>query len=208
VLAVTPNEPETEVAAEDGRPERTCAGCRAHADSAELVRFAFVAGHEPPLVPDLQGRLGGRGVWVHARKSCLDKAVRGGFARSLKQAVKVQTAELLQLVQGQVERRIQGLVLAALRRRQVAVGTDAVMQSLAACPVSLLLVAKDAAGRRSDVVARASERRVRVIELFDKESLGRLTQRETLSFVAVLEPQIAHEIVDSARWLAGLSEDG
>ena len=47
-----------------------------------------------------------------------------------------------------------------------------------------------------------------VIELFDKESLGRLTQRETLSFVAVLESQIAREIADSARWLAGLSEDG
>jgi predicted RNA-binding protein YlxR (DUF448 family) len=207
VLAEILQESENDEVAE-GRPERTCAGCRAQAESSQLIRFAFVPGHEPPLVPDLQGRLGGRGVWVHAQKPCLIKATRGGFARSLKQGVKVQTDELLQLMQGQVERRIQGLLLAALRRREVAVGTDAVMQTLATCPVRLLLVAKDAAGRRNDVVARASERRVRVLELFDKESLGRLTQRESLSFVAVLESQIAAEIVESARWLAGLSEDG
>ena len=138
MLAVSLDEPEVEQVADlrsrprgraaTGRPERTCAGCRVSAraptgalrpdaESTELVRFAFVPGYEPPLVPDLQGRLGGRGVWVHARKPCLDKAARGGFARSLKQSVKVQSAELLQLMQGQVERRIQGLLLAAMRRR-------------------------------------------------------------------------------------------
>jgi hypothetical protein len=74
--------------------------------------------------------------------------------------------------------------------------------------VSLLLVAKDAAGRRNDVVSRASQRSVRVIELLDKETLGHLTQREALSFLAILEPNIAREVADTARWLAGLSEDG
>lgn len=80
--------------------------------------------------------------------------------------------------------------------------------STAACRVSLLLVAKDAAGRRNELVTRASEWRVEVVELFDKAELGRLSGRQELGFVAILEPRIAREVADSARWLAGLSEDG
>ena len=49
---------------------------------------------------------------------------------------------------------------------------------------------------------------MRVVELLDKETLGHLTQREALSFVAILEPSIAREVADTGRWLAGLSEDG
>ena len=87
-------------------------------------------------------------------------------------------------------------------------GSPAPWQGSAPCRVSILLVAKDAAGRRNELVARASERRVEIVELFDKAALGRLSGRQELGFVAVLEPRIAHEISDSARWLAGLSEDG
>jgi predicted RNA-binding protein YlxR (DUF448 family) len=192
----------------DGHPERTCVGCRAHDESATLVRIALVPDHEPPLVPDLAGMLGGRGLWLHPRASCLHKAVRGGFARALRRAVTVTPESILEPLQTQLTRRIQGLLLAALRRRRATVGTDAVLEALATCPVGLLLVAKDAAGRRNDVISRASERRVRVVELFDQEALGRLTQRDVLSFIAVLEPQIAREIADASRWLAGLSEDG
>ena len=48
----------------------------------QILRFAHVPGHEPSLVPDFAGRLGGRGTWVHPRGSCLKRAVRGGFART------------------------------------------------------------------------------------------------------------------------------
>jgi predicted RNA-binding protein YlxR (DUF448 family) len=192
----------------DGHPERTCVGCRAHDENSALVRIALVPDQEPQLVPDLGRKLGGRGLWLHPRASCLNKAVRGGFARALRRAVTVAPEALLEPLQTQLTRRIEGLLLAALRRRRATVGTDAVLEALATCPVGLLLVAKDAAGRRSDVIARASERRVRVVELFDQEELGRLTRRDALSFIAVLEPQIAREIADSSRWLAGLSEDG
>jgi predicted RNA-binding protein YlxR (DUF448 family) len=203
-------------------PERTCVGCREREPSAGLLRFALVPEHEPPLVPDLAGRLGGRGAWVHARAACVVKAARGGFARAFKQPLRADPAQLLALARAQFARRAQGLLLAALRRRQVALGTDAVAEALngsltstesartgaAACRVRLLLVAKDAAGRRNELVARASERHVEVLELFDKAALGSLTGRQELGFVALLEAGIAREVADSARWLAGLSEDG
>ncbi len=189
-------------------PERTCVGCRTRDGNDALLRFAFVADHQPALIPDLSGRLGGRGMWVHPRTACVAKAVRGGFARALKRSVQVEPAELLALTRAQLSRRIEGLLVSALRRQWVAVGSDAVLGALAACRVRLLLVAKDAAGRRNELIARASERRVEVVELLDKASLGRLSGRQELGFVAVLELRIAREISDSARWLAGLSEDG
>ena len=199
---------ETPSVAESSEAERTCAGCRVRDDREVLLRFAHVPGHEPSLVPDFAGRLGGRGTWVHPRGSCLKRAVRGGFARALRTQISVDFAELKQLAEGQITRRLDGLLSAAKRRRGLALGTDAVRLALAACTAHLLLVAKDAAGRRDELIAHATERRVTVIELSNKEELGRLTGKETLGLLAVLDVRIAREIADSARSLAGLSEDG
>jgi ribosomal protein L7Ae-like RNA K-turn-binding protein len=172
------------------------------------------------LVPDLSHRLGGHGAWVHPRQACVKSALRGGFARALKCGIQVDAAELLLPARAQLVRRIVGLLAAARRRGWLAQGTDAVLAALgqaalaprhastAACRVSLLLVAKDAAGRRNELVTRASDWRVEVVELFDKAELGRLSGKQELGFVAILEPRIAREVADSARWLAGLSEDG
>ncbi|MDB4977561.1 MAG: putative nucleic-acid-binding protein [Myxococcaceae bacterium] len=200
-------EPET-AEPQDEAPERTCAGCREHAERAALLRYAHVPGHQPVIVPDFFNRLGGRGVWVHPHGGCLKRAVRGGFARSLRGQVELDLADLREQARGQLERRLSGLLLAAQRRRALALGTDATRLAVAACKAHLLLVAKDAAGRRDDIVAFATERSVQVTELSTKEELGRLTGKDSLALLAVLDRQIAREISDSARWLAGLSEDG
>lgn len=189
-------------------PERTCAGCRAHEARTKLLRFVHVPEHVPVMVPDIMARLGGRGVWVHARAACLKRAVRGGFSRALRQQVTVELSDLQQLAGSQIERRLSGLLLAAQRRRKLALGTDAARMAVAACAAHLLLVAKDAAGRRAELVSHATERGVPVIELSTKDELGRLLGKDTLGLLAVLDGQIAREFADSARWLAGLSEDG
>lgn len=188
--------------------ERTCAGCRARDDREVLLRFAHVAGHVPAIVPDFAAKLGGRGIWVHARSACLNRAVRGGFSRALRTQVDVDFPTIQASACTQIRRRLEGLLAAARRRRGLALGTDAVRISLAACTAHLLLVAKDAAGRRDELIAHATERRVTVIELSTKEELGRLMGKETLGLLAVLDVRIAREIADSARSLAGLSEDG
>ncbi len=192
--------------------ERTCAGCRTKEARDELLRCAHVPGHTPAIVPDFAGRLGGRGVWVHPRAACLRKAVRGGFARAVRSAVVVDFDELRGQFAGQLQRRVTGLLLAAKRRRGLALGTDATRLALkgdgAACTAHVLLVAKDAAGRRDDIIADATERGLAVIELSTKRELGQLTGKDELGFLAVLDLQIGREIADSARWLAGLAEDG
>ena len=160
------------------------------------------------MVPDLGANLGGHGAWVHPSRACLARAARGGFSKVFKAQINVDRDELLALARSQIEKRVQGLLLSALRRRQTVLGTDAVREALLAGAPRVLLVAKDAAGRRDELIPLASARSVAVIELSNKAELGRLTGKETLGFLAILDAQIARQIAICARWLAGLSEDG
>lgn len=195
----------------DGQdPERTCAGCRATDAREALFRLAVIESEQAvEIVPDLGRKLGGRGVSVHPRRLCVEQAARrGGFSRALKRDMRVDFANLLVTMHAQSMRRIEGLLVACLRRRVLALGTDAVLDALRAGAARLILVASDAAGRRDDLLEESRKRQVPALELSDKAGLGRLTGRATLGVLAILDVQMAREISVSARWLAGLSEDG
>ena len=63
--------------------ERTCIVTREVVDPSDLIRF--VAGPDGSVVPDLKRNLPGRGVWVTAKRSCVEQAVaKSSFARGLK----------------------------------------------------------------------------------------------------------------------------
>jgi len=68
--------------------ERRCIATGETLDKAHLMRF--VVGPEGEIVPDLQRRLPGRGIWVRAQRQHVDKAAaKGLFSRAAKAAVKV-----------------------------------------------------------------------------------------------------------------------
>ncbi|MFI7706222.1 YlxR family protein [Nonomuraea sp. NPDC049480] len=54
-------------------PQRTCVGCRVRTAKSELLRLVQVEDH---VVPDLRGRLPGRGASLHPSLSCLELAER------------------------------------------------------------------------------------------------------------------------------------
>ncbi|MGQ3038966.1 MAG: DUF448 domain-containing protein, partial [Neoaquamicrobium sediminum] len=64
--------------------ERTCIVTRQGGSPDGLIRF--VAGPDMDVVPDLKRNLPGRGCWVTAERTILDKAVaKNLFARALKE---------------------------------------------------------------------------------------------------------------------------
>ncbi len=74
-------------------PVRTCVGCKQLDLQSSLWRaVADAAGR---LHFDSGDRGSGRGVYVHRRRECLQAALRGGFARSLRRKVVVSDAAVL-----------------------------------------------------------------------------------------------------------------
>jgi uncharacterized protein len=66
-------------------PTRTCAGCRARASKATLMRI--VRTREGARL-DRAGRLQGRGAYLHRDPGCVERGLdRGGLARALRTGV-------------------------------------------------------------------------------------------------------------------------
>ena len=71
-------------------PQRLCIVTRVVRPVAELIRF--VIGPDGDVVPDVKGKLPGRGVWVTATRQTVEAAVkRHAFARGFKREARVPT---------------------------------------------------------------------------------------------------------------------
>lgn len=182
--------------------ERLCAGCRRTDARDALLRLAI--GPEAPfLVPDPQGKLGGRGVSVHPTRACVELAAKkGGFARALKRNVTIDAAALCETARALYVMRAESLLIAAARRKKLAIGTEAVREALRAPEGSLvevLVVAADAEGRREELEAAAARLGRRCQVLGTKSSLGRLFGRDEVGVLGVLDRGIADEVVRCAE---------
>lgn len=62
-------------------PQRTCVGCREVLPKRKMVRIVRTA--EGAQV-DLTGKLAGRGAYLHDRRECWERGMRGALAHALK----------------------------------------------------------------------------------------------------------------------------
>jgi hypothetical protein len=65
-------------------PERTCIACRTAGPASGLVRLAWPAGSDRPVV-DRQAP--GRGAWLHPIEPCIGALRSGDLARAFRRAV-------------------------------------------------------------------------------------------------------------------------
>ncbi|HON73724.1 MAG: YlxR family protein [Candidatus Lutibacillus vidarii] len=72
-------------------PSRTCVGCRRADSRSALLRVvaALDQSGTASVVPDVRGRLPGRGAWLHPTLECLEHARR---RRAFGRALRVQGA--------------------------------------------------------------------------------------------------------------------
>jgi uncharacterized protein len=88
--------------------ERLCVATRTVRPVNDLIRF--VVGPDGKVVPDVKGKLPGRGVWVTGTRAALEEAIkRKAFARSFKRDVRLPTD-----LATQTERLLQSAALDAL----------------------------------------------------------------------------------------------
>jgi predicted RNA-binding protein YlxR (DUF448 family) len=133
---------------------RTCAGCGERTGPEMLVRL--ILGPSGELAVDSGGGAFGRGTHVHPQRSCLEKAVQRGIARSTKgrgRSLALSdaggaplTIESLAAAIGQaMDRRVQGLLVSAMRSRRAVFGTESVKGACQRGDAKLIVVACDAA---------------------------------------------------------------
>lgn len=198
---------QTEEAAEVDSPSasvRMCIGCRRTDDREALLRFA-IAPMAPYVAADPQRKLGGRGVSVHPTRECITLAVKkGGFARALKRSVTLDVDALCTNAAMQYIQRAESLLIAAARRKMLAMGSDAVREKIWNGSLETLVVATDAEGRREELENAVARLERRCVVFGTKSSLGRLFGRDEVGVLGILDRRIGDEVVRCAAQTVAL----
>ena len=176
---------------------RTCVGCRAATDAAELVRL--VAGPEGEIVVDLARGAFGRGAWVHVRPSCLGNAP-AGLSRALRAEVRTTPAELAALLRGGAARRIQGLVLAARRKKALESGATQVGGAVKDGRAELVIVATDARDAAEHAWLPPLVASGRALAFGEKAAFASWLSRPDTALLAITERGLAQEIRRMIDW--------
>jgi predicted RNA-binding protein YlxR (DUF448 family) len=185
-----------------------CAGCGQRAGAAELVRL--VVGPVAPFVAvDLGRKLGGRGVSVHPKLSCIrTAALRGGLRKALRGVAEVEPESVVRMIVAQYEQRVVGLLSSAARRRRLALGAEAVRVALQSNKGDLLIRAEDSRGRGDELARSAVALGCATVTWGTKASLGEAFQRDELGVLLIMDRGIARAALDCLSHVEALSEDG
>ncbi len=167
-------------------PQRSCLGCREAKGKGELLRFVLAP--DRTLVPDLLGKLPGRGAYTCLRASCLRAAIaKRQFARSFRGDVHLPEADVLvSQVTLLMEERLASYVALANKGGKVVSGTEMVIDLFRRRTPGVVFVASDlAADSRAKITHLADRAEVPMIDLFDKARLGGLLGKEQRGVVAI-----------------------
>jgi uncharacterized protein len=185
-------------------PLRRCIATREVLPKESLVRF--VVGPAGDAVPDVAGKLPGRGLWVKAERTALaNAAAKNLFAKAARRPVNVP-ADLVDRTVALLSHRCLDLIGLARRAGQAICGFEKVRDALRNGRVRVLLAAADgAADGRDKLKALAGE--LPILAPFTGTELSAALGRENVVHAALAPGRLAERlIVESAR-LAGLRAD-
>jgi predicted RNA-binding protein YlxR (DUF448 family) len=171
---------------------------------APEVMIRFVVGPENRLVPDVAGKLPGRGIWVGARRDRLEQAIaKRIFARAARKPVTVDP-DLAALVERLVERQCLDIIGLAKRAGAAVAGFDKVEALLRKTAVGVLVEASDGAADGREKLRRLAPD-APVVSLFPAAALAAAMGREGIVVhAAIARGKLAKRLVAAADRLAGL----
>jgi predicted RNA-binding protein YlxR (DUF448 family) len=194
-------DPEAEEDPPETGPLRRCVVTRESRPKAEMLRF--VLDPERRLVPDLQGKLPGRGMWLSARADVLERAVtRGAFAKAARGTV-LLPPDLRARIEDGLRRRVRDLVGFARRSGQAVCGREAVREWLQTGKAGLLVEASD--GSPAERARLVGSRGTPVVAPLPAETLGGVFGRDHVVHVAIAPGRLAEAIEAEAARLAGIA---
>ena len=185
---------------------RKCIATGELCPKAELIRF--VVGPEGTIVPDVAGKLPGRGIWVRPERAALEQAVKKNlFSRAAKEPVTVP-ADLVEQVEALIAKRLVDLIALARKSGLAVAGFEKVKDRLARGDVKVLLQSSDGSDRGKTKLWTPEG--ARYVGWLTTEELGRAFGRETVVHAAIGAGGLAPRVVEEAARLKALrvSEGG
>jgi uncharacterized protein len=162
----------------------------------------FVVGPDGAIVPDIEARLPGRGLWLQSRRDIVERAVaKRAFARAARRPVEIPQ-ELADRVEALLVRRCCDALGLARRAGLAVVGFERVSEAVRRGDAALLLLALDGAeaGRRK---LAALARDVTSATVLSANELSAAFARERAVFVAVGPGPLGSRLLIDLRRLAG-----
>lgn len=170
-----------------------------------LALLRFVLAPDGAVVPDVQGVLPGRGIWVTADRASLETAVaKGLFARAAGCSVRTDP-RIADVVEAQLVRRCLDLIGLSRRGGGAVSGFEKVRAFLAKAQAGLLLAAADGADDGRGKIERLA-RGLPVVATLDRHELGRAFGRDQVVHAAVAPGGIADQLKAAARRLSGFRQ--
>jgi predicted RNA-binding protein YlxR (DUF448 family) len=187
-----------------GKKERRCLVTRAAAPRDRLIRF--VVDPRGQVLPDVDERLPGRGIWLSAGRDVVNKAVEKRlFGRAAKQSVTVLD-DLADRIEILLTRRFYDGLGLVRRAGHIVMGFDQVQACLAESRAAVLLTSVDGAedGRRK---LRRLAPALPLIIAGSRYDLGAALGREQLVHGALLPGKLAVRALRDAERLSGFRPD-
>jgi len=192
--------------------ERTCIVTRQNLPASEMLRF--VRGPDNALTFDIKARLPGRGVWVSAARSHVERALKKGhFARALKAPVEI-APDLLGTIERQLRAAALGSLGLARKAGQIVIGFASVEAALRKGGVAALIHASDSAedGRRklANVVRNANTdaRPDETVLIFTANELSLALGRSNVIHAAAMAGHASDMFVKKARTVMNFCAGG
>lgn len=181
-------------------PDRKCIATGEVQPKNGLIRF--VAGPDGQIVPDILGKLPGRGVYVAADRAALELAVKKKlFARGLKQPVQVPDG-LVDMVEQQTLRRVIDLISMARKSGIAVAGYEKVKDWLGKEEAQVLIQAIDGSGRGKSKLS--TPHFGTYIGCLTADELGMAFGRQTVIHAALASGGLSVRVVEEAQRLLGL----
>lgn len=183
-------------------PDRKCIATGEVQPKFGLIRF--VLGPDALVVPDVAGKLPGRGVYVAADRSALETAVKKKhFARAFKAPVQVPDG-LVDEVERQLTRRVIELISLARRSGSAVAGYEKVKDMLAKEEGQVLIQAVDGSARGKTKLS--TPHFGTYIGFLTADQLGMAFGRETVIHAALASGGLTKRVVEEAQRLKGVRQ--
>lgn len=182
-------------------PERKCIVSGEVGPKSGLIRF--VAAPDGTVLPDLLGKLPGRGFWVSSTREALDRAAAKGLFSRAARAKVTPPAELADLIEGLLAKRVVELLSLARKAGLAVTGYEKVKGWLSDGTATVLVQASDGS-ERGKAKLRPPAKTGLFIGCLTGQEIGLAFGRESAIHGALAAGGLSDRVVEEAARLAGL----